>query len=101
PEMPHRHGLAVHAVGGGLLAGIHEVRGNLVAEEIEIDPALRLAAWPAAEHVDEEAPRGRDVGDGKREMEARPRHAPSPSSHSRGRARTSYSFASGVPGSGT
>src|SRR5690606_15537737 len=42
-EMERRHGMAVDRVGRCALASIDEVCGNLVAEQVEIDPAAGFA----------------------------------------------------------
>ena len=73
-EVAHRHLVAVHLVGPGLrhLVGA-QVRRDLVTEEVEVDPALRLAADAAAEQLDVETAGRRQIGDRKGEMEGRGR----------------------------
>src|SRR5690606_15360980 len=70
-EMPHGHGLAVHAIDCCFFVRLHELRGNLMAEEIEIDPALRFASERATEDIDEESSRRFDVSAGKCQVKSR------------------------------
>ena len=73
--MAHRDGLAVDRVRrrGARPAG-REVRDDLVAMEVEVDPVRRGAALGAAEHAAVESPCLGEVADGEGEVEARTVH---------------------------
>jgi hypothetical protein len=95
--MPHRHAVAIDGIGVGAGAAGREVRGDLVAVEIKIDPAAGFPAHAAAEQARVESARRLEVVHREREMESRPHH---PSSQSRGLRKSRYSAASGVPSAG-
>ncbi|HEX3432053.1 MAG TPA: hypothetical protein VHT03_14325 [Rhizomicrobium sp.] len=50
------------------------MRDDLVPEEVEIDPFVRAAAFPAAEQAEIETARLVEIADGEGEVEARSRH---------------------------
>ena len=64
-EVRDRHRMAIHRALAGRPRGPAEVRRELVAVELEIDPVLRAAAFAATQQADVEVPRGGDVGDRK------------------------------------
>jgi hypothetical protein len=68
PEMRHRHPVLADMAGGGGLERLAQVQGDLVAEEVEIDPGGGAAALCAAQHAAVEAPRHVQVGDVEGEM---------------------------------
>jgi hypothetical protein len=73
--MRHRHMLTIDRVGR---AGAHrfgrEMGDNLMAVEIEIDPAAGAATFAAAEKVTVEAPRGGKIVDRKGKVKRRKGH---------------------------
>ena len=79
--MSRRHAVAIHRVDRILGGVLDEVRGDLVAVEVEIDPALGLAADGAAEGGGIKITRGFEVVHRERQVKTRS-HAPS--SQSRG-----------------
>jgi len=56
PKMAHRHGVAVYLAGGPMADLIRrEVRDDLVAEQVEVDPVAGAAPFRAAEQAAVEA----------------------------------------------
>jgi hypothetical protein len=52
PEVGHRHGNAVNTAGVLGRRGLARiVGGDLITEEVEIDPGVSTAAFPAAQHL--------------------------------------------------
>jgi hypothetical protein len=60
--------MLAHTAGPGGFERLAQVQGNLVAEEIEVDPGVGAAAFGAAEHATVKTPRGVQIGDVKREV---------------------------------
>jgi hypothetical protein len=67
--MRHGHGIAIDGIARDG-SGRGEVDDKLVAEEIEIDPAVRAAAFGAAEDCAVEMPGGGEICDGDGRGEA-------------------------------
>src|SRR3546814_6988855 len=73
--MRHRHIMAVYRV--AVPAGRHvqgQMRDDLMAEEIEVDPFFRAPPLRAAEQPAIEGARGGEIVDGKGEVEGRQGH---------------------------
>jgi len=68
-EVPHRHGVAVD-LAGAAMAGLvgREVRDDLVAVEVEVDPRVGRTSLRAAEQAAVEPARGFEGVDGKGEV---------------------------------
>jgi len=49
--MRHGHQVLAHMAGGGAGERRAQVQGDLVAEEVEIDPGVGAAAFAATEHA--------------------------------------------------
>ena len=69
-EMPGRDGIAVDCVGDGAVHFIDQMGGNLVAIEIEIDPAFSRASLTATHMLTIEGAGCLQVTDRKGQMEA-------------------------------
>ena len=69
--MRHRHMIAVDRVGVGRDCDLRriEMGDDLVAEKVEIDPLIRVAALGAAERAAIEGAGGLEIVDGKGEVE--------------------------------
>ena len=86
-EVAHRHLVAVDRVGRGrarLVGG--EMRDDLVAVEVEVDPLGRTAPFRASEQAAVESPRSREIVDGKRQVKRVDGHSVGAPRKRRGRA---------------